>query len=105
MRGICAGVMLLVSLYSQGQVLRGVVADEVDRTPLVGALVRLSDSSTTVTDEEGKYQFDFLKPGRYKLTVSFIAYQERVVADILIKGNRTVQQDVGMNQLPVSILV
>ena len=103
MRGICAGVMLLTSLFSQGQVLRGVIEDEVDRTPLSGALVQLSEGSSAVTDDAGRYQFNSLEPGRYKLTVSFIAYRDQMVNDILIKGNRVTVQDVRMNQLPVSL--
>jgi hypothetical protein len=103
MRVVCAGVLLLLSLLSQGQMLRGTIVDKVDRSPLVGALVKLSDGSTAVTDEKGHYQITASKPGRYAVVVNFVAYREYLNAEILLKSNRVIQLDIGLEQLPVSL--
>src|SRR5712691_9439798 len=60
--------------------LAGVVIDQTDAV-VTDAAVQINDLSkgsaqSTKTDREGIYQFSFLRPGRYTLTVMHAGFQE-----------------------------
>ncbi len=80
LRGIM-GVMLMISVsIANAQIIKGVITDETDKTPLSGAtlkLLNLPDSSaayTTLTGKSGEFTFQGVKAGRYVLSISSIGY-------------------------------
>ncbi len=77
--------IILFSLFNtiKAQTLKGILTDENDKTPLAGATVKLinrpdsvnTDSSTaytTISNKEGVFIFENVKPKFYRLTVSSI---------------------------------
>lgn len=71
------------------QTLRGQVYDAVDQKALVGATVLLEGSSLgSSTDEQGKFRFEKLPVGRYRLRISFIGYDTLVVPEVLVESGR-----------------
>lgn len=75
------------TIYAQKASLAGTIIDIKDRQPLIGATVEIQSTSDTLdkkglsTDQTGKFKFDGLKRGNYKLTLSYIGYKtsERMV--------------------------
>lgn len=81
-------------------VVRGIVRDKVNESPLGYASVAIykaSDSSLvngTVTDTSGKFKLDHLNSGDFYLEVRFVGYQRKVVPAIHISEDRAL--DVGV---------
>ena len=103
MRGLCAGALLLLAIVSKGQLLQGTVYDQIDREPLTGALLTLDTEDGTVSNEEGEYRLWVAGPGRYQLTVSYVGYQHKVIADVVLKSNRVTQLDVYLDPSPLAL--
>lgn len=81
------------------QTLRGQVFDAVAQKALSGATVLLEGSSSgTSTDENGKFRFENLPVGRYRLRVSFVGYDTLVVPEVLLEAGRET-----VLQLPLNI--
>ena len=55
--------------------------------PLVGANVRLSEVGTQVTNLQGEFSFQNVKPGEYQLRVSYVGF--KAYTEILSVGNGT----------------
>jgi len=52
-------------------ILRGLVLDGADKTPLVGATVQVLEAQTgTYTDLDGRFEVLQLKPGQYTVVIS-----------------------------------
>lgn len=80
-----------ITVYGQApeQTLRGQVYDAVDQKALVGATVLLEGSTLgSSTDERGKFRFEKLPVGRYRLRISFIGYDTLVVPEVLVESGR-----------------
>ncbi|NLR82946.1 TonB-dependent receptor [Chitinophaga eiseniae] len=64
-------------LFAQQAVIRGTITDAKSNRPLQGAYVHLDGAHLRMTtDATGNYEFAGVKPGEYKLKVSFIGYQK-----------------------------
>ena len=58
-------------------VLSGTVADENSGEALVGVEVKIEGTDLkTYTDFDGKFAFNNVKPGEYKVVTSYISYQK-----------------------------
>ena len=87
--------------YAQNpqQTLRGQVFDAVAQKALSGATVLLEGSTTgTSTDDQGKFRFENLPVGRYRLRVSYVGYDTLVVPEVLLEAGRET-----VLQLPLNI--
>ena len=75
---------------AENGIIRGKVVEEVGALPIPFAGVALYDSaieqalSTTQTDENGYFKFINLKPGSYKIKVSYVGFTNLLVNEILI---------------------
>src|SRR3954471_23014984 len=83
------------SVFAQQQstaTLRGTVADEFGGL-IVGATVTVADASgvqkQTTTDEEGRYAFSALAPGRYTLNVTSPGFATYDNAGVEVLAGRT----------------
>jgi len=86
-------VFLTISLFGNGQVIRGKIVDTFTQTPLPGASVVIQNSNPTlgtITDAEGSFKFWNMKPGRYNLLVSFIGYEDFIFREILVGSGKDV---------------
>lgn len=79
----------LVQAQNPQQTLRGQVFDAVAQKALSGATVLLEGSTNgTNTDEQGKFRFENLPVGRYRLRVSYVGYDTLVVPEVLLEAGR-----------------
>ena len=59
--------------------LYGEVIDKNTNETLVGVKVTIDGTDKVAyTDFDGKYSFDNMKPGKYKLTASYISYESKI---------------------------
>ncbi|MEO6330328.1 MAG: outer membrane beta-barrel protein [Ginsengibacter sp.] len=75
-------IFTFFTLFSLGAVnaqsLKGVVQNESDKSPIVGATVKIADTINTplsvVTNPQGAFYFQNIAPGKYTLSISSIGY-------------------------------
>ena len=81
MKKIIIVLLLITSIASQAQNIRGKVCLEKDKSPVQFAsvgLVQLPDSTMitgVITLTDGGYQLEKVKPGKYFIRVSFVGYK------------------------------
>ncbi|OQY16142.1 MAG: hypothetical protein B6I32_04260 [Desulfobacterium sp. 4572_20] len=82
---------LLFPLSCLGQAITGTVTDEEMEIPLPGANVVVVSGDLilgTISDENGAFVLDVLKPGRYTIQISFIGYKPQLIPNILVKAGK-----------------
>lgn len=95
-RIICSCIFILaLHLYSFAQntnngIIRGKVVEQEGGLPIPFAVVAVSENNaeqplfTFQTDENGFFKFTNLKPGTYKLKVSYVSYNPLIINEIVI---------------------
>ncbi len=73
--------LININSLSQSVSVRGTAIDSISGTPLISAnviLKNLADSTIrgTAANNNGEFYFPSVKPGRYRLTISFIGYKK-----------------------------
>jgi len=90
MRSILFIVLLLIlgsDSFSQNGVLKGLITDAKNNEPIIGATIELEGTTTaTVSDIDGTYIFEGLKPGIYTLVVSYLGYETLRESEIEVQG-------------------
>lgn len=67
------------SIASASVQIHGQVFDAITGEALVGVAVKLEETRKTVyTDFEGKFRFNSVKPGNYKLYLELISYRKEI---------------------------
>ncbi|WP_421877486.1 TonB-dependent receptor [Marinoscillum sp.] len=90
------GVLALVNtVMLEGQTLTGVVYDQLNNEPLVGATISVDKTNTgTTTNANGRYSFEELEPGRISLVISYVGYRSVLVENVWLKAGKLTEQDV-----------
>lgn len=84
------------NLYSQS--IKGKVIDASNSDPLIGATVKIPDiKKGALTDSEGYYTIDDLKPGNYTIEISYIGFTTRKINDIIVTAGKTTDLNVALN--------
>ncbi len=79
--------------------LQGTVSD--NQSTLEGAEVRLAGTqSTTLTDEEGNYQFPYVLPGSYDVEFRLFGYFSQTIEQVEIVVDETTQLDATLESIP-----
>ena len=77
---------LIITSQAQNGTLRGKIIDKNNGETLIGASVLVHGTTTgTITDFDGNYSLS-LKPGTYKIEVSYVSYEKQLFEDIKIKS-------------------
>ena len=86
-----------INCFAQNGIIEGIVFDEINNEPLIGATVQVQDSSVgTLTDIDGKYRLENLVPGLYNIVVSYVGYNTRTFTDLYVTNAKPLQIDVAM---------
>nr|MBP6517057.1 carboxypeptidase-like regulatory domain-containing protein [Chitinophagales bacterium] len=76
-------------LFSQTGSITGVVIDKKTRETLVGASVVITGTiNGAITDFDGKYAIQKLKPGTYDVTISFVAYTSTNIKGLVVADGK-----------------
>ncbi len=79
--GIFSIILLIIFVLYSGCLhaqysISGIITDKKEGTPLPGAhIIAGSNSSSTVSDVNGRFQLSNIRPGNFNLRISFIGYQ------------------------------
>lgn len=77
------GVFLSFSLWAQTGVICGTVTDAKMKEPLIGASVVIEGTTVgAITDIDGNFRIENVKPGTYTVAASYVSYQTQTVKDV-----------------------
>ena len=77
------GVFLSFSLWAQTGVICGTVTDAKIKEPLIGASVVIEGTTVgAITDIDGNFRIENVKPGTYTVAASYVSYQTQTVKDV-----------------------
>ena len=71
-------LFISVSAFSQTPVLSGTVRDAETKQPLAGATIKIlsgKDSSSVFSDKSGVFEFKYINPSKYALTITYMGYE------------------------------
>jgi len=78
-------------------VIRGVIRDAEDGTPLEFANVLVEGTNFgTSADENGFYELRNVPPGRYNLRFSYVGYYSRTIYEVLLSRNRDLRINISL---------
>ncbi|HTL82380.1 MAG TPA: TonB-dependent receptor [Bacteroidia bacterium] len=89
-------LFLFGNSFAQGptQTVRGTVTDDQTKSPLIGAVVLLQDTGTTMrntsVDVDGNFRFENVTVGRHTLTFKYIGYLDKSIAIVVTSGKEVV---------------
>ncbi len=90
--------ILTVSAQQTGRI-SGKVTDKKTGETLIGLSVKVEGSAKGIsTDVEGRYNIGGLTAGRYTLAFSYVGYQTKKIADIVVKAGAVSTMDVVMEE-------
>lgn len=89
------------------QTVRGTVTDAISGEPLVGAIVKITDSDVanknTVTDKDGRYRIDVGQAGRYTIEASMVGYEPQRQIEVLVAGRNAATADFQLRELVLQL--
>ncbi|MEO8665685.1 MAG: TonB-dependent receptor [Ignavibacteria bacterium] len=95
---VIAVLIILTSNEVRSQSIRGKITDASNSEPLVGAVVKIQNTSLgTVTDLDGIYDITEINPGSYDLEVSYIGYSSKIIKDVKVAGKQTTKIDITLS--------
>jgi hypothetical protein len=83
----------------------GVITDKATGEPVRAAGVQLSSGETTVTGNEGQYEFAELEAKKYSITVNKTGYTTLTNFEITVEAGKTVKGDVQIEKLPAALRI
>lgn len=84
-------IVLLVLILSAGsrmhaQMVKGMVVDAATNEPLIGATVVINETKEgVVTDLDGKFVLNKVKPGDYHLTAQYVTYKPQTIGNVKVE--------------------
>lgn len=97
--------VLLISSICNGQELtqtvRGTIIDTDSKLPLIGAVVVILGTDPiigTATDIEGNFRFENIPTGRISIQLSYIGYERKTIANLLVNSGKEVVLDLSMEE-------
>jgi len=97
-------IFISTCITAQTGTISGVVKDKTNSETIVGANVIIEGTTSgAVTDLDGKYIINNLKPGKYKISISFISYEPFVSGEIIVNASETVNYDVALYATSISL--
>jgi outer membrane receptor for ferrienterochelin and colicin len=84
-----AGCVFASPLLAQTGAISGQITDAKHKEPLIGAAVVIRGTTIgAVTDMEGHFRIEGIRPGAYSVSVSYISYQAKTLSDVRVSAGR-----------------
>lgn len=93
---IFLSLMVAITLSTQAQTtqtMRGMVVDEVSKTPLIGVNVTIVGSDPilgSATDVAGTYRIEKVPVGRQTVKISYLGYEEQTIPNVVVTAGKEV---------------
>ncbi|HWR99477.1 MAG TPA: carboxypeptidase-like regulatory domain-containing protein, partial [Prolixibacteraceae bacterium] len=102
------GILLIIlfnsNTFAANGSIEGTVFDKKTRETLVGAQVIVEGTTTgAVTNFDGHYLIDNLKPGTYNIKVTYISYNTVMFEKVVVAANQNIQLNVDMEEASISL--
>ena len=105
MKTIAALIMVFlfgIALNAQtGQTVKGKIIDEASKAPIVGVVVQILQSETTLattTNANGQFKLLAVPLGRQSFKISLMGYQDRILNDIIVTAGKEVVLNISMEE-------
>lgn len=88
------------------QTVRGTILDIDSRLPLIGATIIIIGSDPvigTITDVDGNFKFEKVDIGRIALQTSYMGYEPKIIADIVVNSGKETVIEINMQESVVKI--
>ncbi|MDR1556248.1 MAG: TonB-dependent receptor [Tannerellaceae bacterium] len=81
------GAFLSFPVFAQTGIICGNITDATYKEPLIGAAVVIRGTTVgAVTDMDGNFRIEDVRPGVYVLSASYVSYQTKIVSDIKVSA-------------------
>jgi hypothetical protein len=81
------------------QTIRGKVYDNDTQSPLIGATIRIADTTRvigSVTDLEGDFRIENIPVGRVTILIDYVGYENRVISNLLVSSAKEIVLSIGL---------
>lgn len=94
---VCLFFLVPISAqYNTGSI-KGVIKDKNSKEPLIGAAALIRNTSIgAIADFDGNFEISGLKPGVYEVVFSYVAYQPKVIANVVVEPQKNKELEVEM---------
>ncbi|MDR1937647.1 MAG: TonB-dependent receptor, partial [Tannerellaceae bacterium] len=84
-----SGSFLSFSAFAQTGIINGAVTDAKRKEPLIGAAVVIGGTTVgAVTDIDGRFRIEGVRPGVYSLSASYVSYQTQTLTDVRVSAGQ-----------------
>ena len=91
-------LLIIINVYSQKSTIKGKVTDKINNDVIPFANIYIEQiQSGVATDFDGNYIINDLEPGQYNLTCSYIGYETKSFAEIIVNPNKPTILDIQLN--------
>ncbi len=106
--GILFGILFSLlnsnTIFAANGSIEGTVFDKKSKETLVGAQVMLEGTTIgAVTNFDGQFIIDNIKPGTYNIRVTYISYNQVLIENVVIAANKRNQFKVEMEEATISL--
>ncbi len=92
-------LFVVCNIYSQNAIIRGKVYNEVNNEPIPFANVVIQGTTTgTTTDFDGKFEIKDLTPNLYNIIVSYIGFENKLIAEVQVSSARPAFLNIGLTE-------
>lgn len=96
-------LILVVLCYSTSfsqSTIKGITKDKKTNTPLEGVRISITNSNKgTFSKKNGEFSIPNLKPGTYKLVVSYLGYKKREVSDVIVSEGLNLNLTIDLEEM------
>ncbi|MFN8241540.1 MAG: TonB-dependent receptor [Bacteroidales bacterium] len=97
-------VVAAISASAQTGSITGKVTDKKNKESLIGTTVTVEGTTLgSSTDIDGKYAISNLKPGTYKVKVSYISYNTKVYDKVIVEPGKPTSLDIELEESSVTL--
>jgi TonB-dependent receptor len=97
-------ILALSLSFAQTGKIAGKVLDSKTSEPIVGASVVIEGTTKgNITDLDGQYIIESIEPATYKLTVTFVGYDKKLIEEVVVKAGQTTSVDASIGEAILSI--
>lgn len=95
-------MLFILSVQSQTtQSIKGTIIDNESEQPLAFATIMILNSNPplgVISDENGEFRFEEVAVGRVSLKVSYVGYEEAIVAGVLLSSGKELDLNIGLQE-------
>ncbi len=85
--------------FAQNGSITGNIFDKNSQEPLIGATAVIENTTQGASsDFDGNYTIYEVKPGKYKVKVSYIGYDSRIIEDVTVEANKAITLNVALSE-------